>query len=76
LICFVTKRDQEIEQSVAKIINQESNIENLVELIFSVSHMSFNRLYRTKSRENEFVSYHLLLYYYESKVAQLKYQET
>lgn len=76
LISFVNKRDQEIEQSVAKIINQESNIENLDELIFSVSHMSFNRLYRTKSRENEFVSYHLLLYYYESKVAQLKYQET
>lgn len=75
LISFITKRDQKIEQSIAKIIKQESNIENLDELIFSISHMSFNRLYRTKSRENEFVSYHLLLYYYESKVAQLKYQE-
>lgn len=75
LISFVTERDEAIEESVAKIINQESNFENLDELIFSISHMSFNRLYRTKGRENEFVSYHLLLYYYESKIAQMKYKE-
>ncbi|KAF2329082.1 hypothetical protein FND99_17285 [Flavobacterium daemonense] len=75
LISFVTQRDQKIEPSVAKIISQVSNIENIDELVFSISHMSFNRLYRTRGRENEFVSYHLLLYYYESKMAQLKYQE-
>ncbi|WP_031453636.1 thiopeptide-type bacteriocin biosynthesis protein [Flavobacterium chungangense] len=75
LISFVTKRDQKIEQSIAKIIKEGSNIENIDELIFSISHMSFNRLYRTKGRENEFVSYHLLLYYYESKIAQMKYKE-
>ncbi|CAD0006787.1 MULTISPECIES: thiopeptide-type bacteriocin biosynthesis protein [Flavobacterium] len=75
LISFVTMRDQKIEQSIAKIIKEGSNIENIDELIFSISHMSFNRLYRTKGRENEFVSYHLLLYYYESKIAQMKYKE-
>lgn len=74
LIDLVSQRDKEIEHSVARILNEELDFENLGGLIFSISHMSLNRLYRTKSRENEFVSYHLLLYYYESKLAQLKYQ--
>lgn len=74
LIDLVSQRDKEMEHSISKIINEELDFENLGRLIFSISHMSLNRLYRTKSRQNEFVSYHLLFYYYESKLAQLKYQ--
>jgi thiopeptide-type bacteriocin biosynthesis protein len=75
LINLISQKNKKTEKIVNKILNQKLSFENLGELIFSISHMSLNRLYRTKSRENEFVSYHLLLYYYESKIAQLKHQK-
>jgi len=56
----------------------KSNIETKeisFNLIFSFCHMSLNRLYRTNSRKNEFISYDLLFFYYKSMVARLKYNK-
>ncbi|WP_299207955.1 thiopeptide-type bacteriocin biosynthesis protein [uncultured Dokdonia sp.] len=75
LIDIVSYKKENTHQSMQEIVNSELSSEYRGELIFSLSHMSLNRLYRTKSRKNEFVSYHLLLYYYESKIAQLKHSK-
>lgn len=64
-------------KGIAKVITQKSHDSayNINYIISSHIHMTMNRLFRTKNRKNEFVSYTMLLLYYESKIARIKYDK-
>lgn len=78
--------DQELNSLIDLLQKKTDNMKNIIEvikkstegininhLISSHIHMIMNRLFRTKNRQNEFVCYHLLYFYYDSKIAQMKY---
>lgn len=55
-------------------INQ-IHVDKRFSLLSSVIHMHINRMFRTSSRVNECVIYYLLLKYYKSRNARIKYQK-
>ena len=48
----------------------------LNDLLKSIMHMHFNRLFRTKQRTQEFVIYYMMSKFYKSKIAQMKYSKS
>ncbi|MCF6308128.1 MAG: thiopeptide-type bacteriocin biosynthesis protein [Flavobacteriaceae bacterium] len=65
---IIKERNRNINPLISKLIIKK-NSTRMNELIFSLSHMSLNRLFKIRARENEFVIYHSLRYYYESSIA-------
>ena len=65
-------RKQSIFSDVTKIKSEllKSDYDNVVG---SYLHMTINRLFRSKNRENEFITYCMLSYYYESVNARLHF---
>ena len=57
------------------IKDYEKDSNNINNIIASRIHMGMNRLFRTKNRQTEFVSYQMLYYYYESIIARSKYDK-
>ncbi len=74
ILNIVNYKSQSIKPYINEIKSTVTSKEISSNLIFSICHMSLNRLYRTESRKNEFVSYDLLLYYYKSIIARSKYE--
>lgn len=68
----INYRNDHLKGIVIELLNNSNNSAILPEFIFSLCHMSLNRLYSSRSRENEFVSYYLLSSYYRSQIAQKK----
>ena len=75
IIDIVNYKNQSINPYINNIKSTIVDKETSFNLIFSICHMTLNRLYRTESRKNEIVSYDLLLYYYKSIIARLKYSK-
>ncbi|WP_375563073.1 thiopeptide-type bacteriocin biosynthesis protein [Bernardetia sp. OM2101] len=61
--------------SINNILNNIQDKDILENIIFSLSHMTLNRLFRSKSRQNEFVIYYMLSHHYKSVIAQNKYNK-
>ena len=57
----------------------KKNIKNYSEyiddLMYSYIHMTLNRLFLIRPRENELIVYYLLNKYYESEIAKIKYNK-
>jgi len=75
LITLLEIKSLSICNSIKIIKNNNINSINIGYLISSHIHMIMNRLFRTKNRRNEFVCYQMLYFYYESKIARLKYDK-
>jgi thiopeptide-type bacteriocin biosynthesis protein len=56
-----------------KTVVQSAGEVTFFEVVNSLSHMLFNRFFRTKQPKNEMVAYYLMAKYYKSREARLKY---
>ena len=85
---FINKKDNKkelyllIDEKTASSINTIEIIKNCKTKLFNIDylisnhiHMIMNRIFRSNNRKNEFVSYQMLFYYYESRIARMKYDK-
>lgn len=70
---LIDKKSSLTSIPVALIKKNITDASELNYLISSHIHMSMNRLFKDRNRQAEFVSYQMLYYYYDSKLARLKY---
>jgi|LakMenEpi03Aug12_release.lakeMendotaPanAssembly.Ray.scaffolds.fasta_scaffold21191_3 thiopeptide-type bacteriocin biosynthesis protein len=76
MLCILLKKKSAyISNEIAVIKNCKSESLNINYLISSHIHMIMNRLFRTKNRQNEFVSYQMLYFHYETRIARIKYDK-
>lgn len=75
LIVLLQKKSDSIADTVEFILKNNGESLNLHYLISNHIHMIMNRLFRTKNRQAEFVCYQMLYFYYDSKIARLKYDK-
>jgi thiopeptide-type bacteriocin biosynthesis protein len=75
LCVLLEKKTASIINDIEVIKNCKNEFLNINYLISNHIHMTMNRLFRTKNRQNEFVSYQMLYFYYESRIARLKYDK-
>lgn len=70
---LVQVKSASCKDDISSIINKIDNLNKLNDLIASHIHMTMNRLFRSKNRETELVSYNMLYFYYVSIIARTKY---
>ncbi|MCD0472671.1 thiopeptide-type bacteriocin biosynthesis protein [Flavobacterium sp. JAS] len=75
LFTLIEEKSASIKPAIEKIKEQLTSSIEINHLISSHIHMTMNRLFQSKNRLNEFVSYQMLLFYYESKIARIKYSK-
>jgi thiopeptide-type bacteriocin biosynthesis protein len=75
LCALVEQKSSSISKEIESITNFKDEPLNINYLISNHIHMTMNRLFRSKNRQNEFVTYQLLFFYYESRIARLKYDK-
>jgi thiopeptide-type bacteriocin biosynthesis protein len=75
LFTFDLEGERKIDFSISTILDAFfSNLDDarLISLIQAVIHMHFNRVFRTKPRESEFVIYYMMTKIYTSRIARNK----
>lgn len=78
LYSYTTKRKEEIMElnnEIRQEIKKDKTL-NFDNLLMSYIHMTLNRLFASKPRENELIVYNLLHRYYEGVLARKKYNHT
>lgn len=70
---LVEVKSSSCKDDITCIINKIDDLNKLNDLIASHIHMIMNRLFRSKNRETELVSYNMLYFYYVSIIARAKY---
>lgn len=77
LIVFLDQKSQRTKHITSEILNKEkqNKLERpLYDLMGSYIHMLMNRLFKSKQRLHEMVSYDFLYRYYKSEIAKKKYK--
>ncbi|WP_313385954.1 thiopeptide-type bacteriocin biosynthesis protein [Chishuiella sp.] len=69
LISYLKVRNNFIQKNI------KNYSEYIDELMYSYVHMTLNRLFLIRPRENELIVYYLLNKYYESEIAKIKYNK-
>jgi thiopeptide-type bacteriocin biosynthesis protein len=75
LIALLKEKSNAIVDVIEFILKHKGESLNLNYLISSHIHMIMNRLFRAKNRQAEYVCYQMLYFYYDSKIARLKYDK-
>ncbi len=64
----------DLDNAINNILGLYNEREKLYRLLHSITHMHFNRFFRTKQPANELAIYYLMAKYYKSYEGRLKYQ--
>ncbi|MCP4218434.1 MAG: hypothetical protein GY765_27610 [bacterium] len=80
LFQLIDRKSQDVRPITAELLklynNETANPFYLNDLIASYSHMTINRLFKSKQRTHEMVVYDFLHRYYKSQIARAKYSKT